>query len=130
MKLKRTSEIDATLRLLRAVVTSKEDALRVLQPVRAELSELSSDPKEDRAQLARYLLMIADVDKAADETLVAQLDPETLYAFLEFASKTAPDVHQAIFKKYFYGDLFAIRLVCAAGLWRGGSGQKPSGTNR
>lgn len=128
-RLSRTSEIDFTLRLLRGVITNKRYAGLILKPLQAELTKLGEDANETRAQRARYLLAISDVQKAADMELVQKLDSPTLYSYLEFAAKEAPTVHKEMFRQYFYGDLFAIRLMAASGLWKASGSNSNKGTN-
>ena len=127
-RLKRTSEIDPTLRLLRGVITNRKYAGLILKPLQNELTTLSADSNEVRAQQARFLLAISNVEQEADPELLQKLDPPTLYSYLEFAAKEAPHVHKEMFRQYFYGDLFAIRLMAAAGLWKA-SGKSNQGTN-
>jgi len=40
------------------------------------------------------------------------------YAFLEFLMRETPEAGVPIFRQYMESDLYALRLMSAAGLWR------------
>lgn len=129
-RVQRTSEMETTLSLLRDVVTTKEEADLVIVPLRDVLQKIVDNEKERRAALASYLLAITAPSSEEASKIVAQdLDDPTRYAYLEFLVRTNPEGHVETFRKYFYDDLFVIRLMSAAGLWRvlGSSNGEKSG---
>lgn len=124
-QLYRTSELERTLELLRDVVTNDEEAQGLVVPLRPILEKIQNSEEGRRAALASYLLAITS--SAANEAEVAaeKLDDPTRYAYLEYLVRTNPEKHVKTFRKYLYDDLFVVRLMSAAGLWRvlGGGGQ-------
>ena len=117
-QLLRTSELERTLEMLRDVVTNPDEAQRLVVPLRPVLQKIQNSEEGRRAALASYLLAITST--AADEAEVAaeKLDDPTRYAYLEYLVRTNPQGHVPTFRKYLYDDLYVVRLMCAAGLWR------------
>lgn len=105
------------LRLLRDVIDPSRD-LKVLEPLREVLVGLASSDEGEVSSMAAYLLLLSAPDNQEYLTLVEnQSNMQTRYVFMEHLIKTRPRQSIAIFRKYFYDDLFALRLMSAAGLW-------------
>lgn len=117
-QLQRTSELDRTLELLRDVVTTGEEAQGLVVPLRGVLEKIQNSEKGTRASLASYLLAISSDDAAASRVAAERLDEATRYAYLEFLVRTNPSDHVQTFRRYLYDDLFVLRLMSGAGLWR------------
>lgn len=117
-QIQRTSEMKKTLELLRDVVTTALDADLLVVPLRDVLEKIASTEKDDRAALASYLLAISTRGEEGEKLAAERLDEATRYAFLEFLVRTRPEESVDTFRKYFFDDMFVIRLVSAAGLWR------------
>jgi hypothetical protein len=115
-QLYRTSEMEGTLALLRDVVTNQEEASNLLAPLQKVLQQIQNSEEGTRASLAAYLLAIASEDKG--QVATEKLDDATRYAYLEYLVRTSPEKHVKTFRKYLYNDLFVLRLMSAAGLWR------------
>ena len=116
-QLQRTSELERTLELLRDVVTNDEEAKALLVPLRSVLEQVQKSEEGKRQSTASYLLAL--ISKGDEAALAAEnLDEPTRYAYLEFLVRTSPNDHLATFRRYLYDDLFVVRLMAAAGLWR------------
>lgn len=115
-QLYRTSELERTLELLRDVVTNPEEAKGLVVPLKPVLAKIQNSEEGRRAALASYLLAITSTDEA--EVAAEKLGPATRYAYLEYLVRTNPEAHVPTFRKYLYDDLFVVRLMCSAGLWR------------
>jgi HEAT repeat protein len=104
-----------TLEFLRGVILSEDqnDVLRHLEP---QLSNLAFGGKEKISALAALLLVKVSDDPKTHAMLAAVEDPTTRYAYLEYLVRTAPRKNVDYFRKNLYGDLYAIRLMSAAGL--------------
>jgi hypothetical protein len=122
----RDSERSAALRLLRNVIT-RADEIRHIAALEDTLKKVADTEKEEQADVARYLLALIarDSGDASDDTeLLAGLDERTLYAYLELLVSTGAEDAQ-VYRKYFYADNFALRLMSAAGLWKVTGGSEP-----
>jgi HEAT repeat protein len=88
----------------------------VLGPLDDQLYELASLEDPEVSALAALLLVrVADDQKSHD--LLAQVEaPEIRYAFLEHLLRSDPKAHIEVFRQNFYSDLYAIRLISAAGM--------------
>jgi hypothetical protein len=114
----RRSKMIPTMELLRDVVTTKEEVDALIKPLRQVLQKVRKEEDGRRAALASYFLAIS-ADSAKEAKLAAEtLDEPTRYSYLEFLVRTNPSEHVETFRKYFYDDMFVIRLISAAGLWR------------
>ena len=109
--------MERTLEMLRDVVTTQEQAKRLVVPLREVLSQIQNSEEGRRASLAAYLLAITSEGTEA-KVAVDKLDDQTLYAYLEYLVRTSPAAHVGTFRRYLYDDLFVLRLMSAAGLWR------------
>lgn len=104
-----------TLELLRDVILTDEQ-VAVLEPLADQLFELASSDDEKVAPLAA-LLLVKVADDAKTRKLLANVDdPHTRYAYLEYLVRTNPKENVEFFRKNFYSDLYAIRLMSAAGM--------------
>ncbi len=131
LSLKRTSEVDLTLKLLTDVIKNKEDAAKILRPLVPLLEAIYTSDNKERTQKARYLVAISSSDKVAKESLLTTLSENMLYGYLEFALINSPKAHKAIFRKYALSDLYSVRLISLAGRIaahspRPGAGSPPS----
>jgi hypothetical protein len=136
IQLKAEERKDIVLALLRDVIDREKDRA-ILEPISEQLNELTKDPKPQRSSTAAYLLLLSDPDNEAyRKSLEETSNVQTRYVFLEHMLRTNPKEGVPIFRRYFYDDLYAMRLISAAGLWRafrgkGGaiaeSGEKPAG---
>lgn len=133
--------VDMTLKLLRDVIIKDEDAV-VLKPLTEALLARSKEapsktenkakqgaPKEadasQRAAMASYLLLRADPQNATYlELLEQQREVHTRYVLLEHMMRHRPAQAVPTFRRYLYDDLYALRLMSAAGLWRAFNQQK------
>ena len=105
------------LRLLRSVLDSDRDAA-VLEALIGPLSELIDEEPEEVAEISAYLLLLARPDDA--DVLASLGEAEgtaTRYALLTHLMTHQPQRHAALFRRYLYDDLFALRLMSAAGLF-------------
>jgi hypothetical protein len=118
LQLRAEESVDVALVLMRDVLT-KDDA-KVLTPLQEELARRASEPgKDERAAIAAYLLLLsAPKDTKYHEMLRARSDLATRYIFLEYLMRKTPRESAATFREFIRDDLFAIRLMSAAGLWR------------
>jgi len=116
--LRRSSEVDSTLEMLRNVITTREQAEDIIAPLRETLQKITTSDKKERATLASYLLALVSSGKEADRLASHDLDEATRYAYLEFLVRSAPAKNVDMFRRFFYDDVFVIRLMSAAGLWR------------
>lgn len=117
-QLYRTSELERTLELLRDVVTNEGEAKGLVVPLRPILEKIQNSEEGRRAALASYLLAITSSAANDAEVAAEKLDDPTRYAYLEYLVRTNPEKHVATFRKYLYDDLYVVRLMSAAGLWR------------
>lgn len=117
-QVQRTSKMLPTLSLLRDVITTEEEVDAVVKPLRDVLQRIRDQEKGRRAALATYFLAISADSPEAAKLAAEDLDEPTRYAYLEFLVRTNPTEHVETFRKYFYDDMFVIRLISAAGLWR------------
>lgn len=119
-RLDRQSEIQPTLRMLRDVLLTREEVGKVISPLSDRLTEVMSSEKGERAALAAYLLAINAETNTDEEiaTLDKKLDESTRYAFLEFQMRERHSTSVKLFRTYINADLYAMRLVSAAGLWK------------
>ena len=111
-----------------ATVTA-DDAAGIIEPLKDRLLELTKGDKSERAAAAAYLLLL---NASGTEELTAVLakseDVHTRYVYLEYLMKQRPAESVDVFRRYFHDDLYALRLMSAAGLWRafkttGGGGE-------
>ncbi len=119
-RLERQSEIQPTLRMLRDVLLTREEVGKVVGPLSDRLTEIMSAEKDERSALAAYLLAI-NAETTSDEEIAAldqKLDESTRYAFLEFQMRERHTKSVKLFRTYINADLYAMRLVSAAGLWK------------
>ena len=111
------------LQLLRDVISpEREDNREILKYLKDTLASLvkSGDTKQDEEMIstAAYLLLLTDAQSAAYQKLVEeQSGIKTRYVFMEQMVQRDPARHIPLFRRYFYDDLFALRLMSAAGLW-------------
>lgn len=124
IQLKAEERKDIVLALLRDVIDREKDRA-ILEPLTEQLSELTKDPKPQRSSAAAYLLLLSNPNnevyrKSLEETSNVQ----TRYVFLEHMLRTNPKEGVPIFRRYFYDDLYAMRLISAAGLWRAFRGKE------
>lgn len=117
-QLQRPSTMVGTLKLLRDVVTTDKEAQALIVPLRDVLKKISTEEKDDRKALASYFLAITAENPKEAARVADALDPSTRYTYLEFLVRTSPDKHVDLFRKYLYDDLYVVRLMSAAGLWR------------
>ncbi len=117
--IQRPGEREVTLRVLRDVILTNNEANHILTPLHPVLEKVVVDGGESAA-LAAYLVAIssAATDEKSLSELDAKFDDETRYAFLEFMVRENPKPYASLFRTYFEADLFSIRLMSAAGLWR------------
>lgn len=105
----------ATLTLLRDVITSQKEA-KVLVPLKDQLYTLANGEDEEIASLASISLVRVSDDPKIGKLLRETDDPATRYAYLEHLLKTAPGENAEFFRKNFYSDKYALRLMSGAGL--------------
>jgi len=127
-QLQRASEVDATLRILRDVIVTQQEANDIIIPIREQLQRIVSEDHE-RSPLAAYLLALTvePLDDKAIAELDRKLDDPTRYAFIEFQVRENHLAYQRLFRVYFNADLYVIRLMSAAGMWRAGEQAKERG---
>lgn len=118
IQLRSDESVDVALPLLRDVLT-RGDA-QVLSPLQEDLAKRASEPgKDERAAIAAYLLLLsAPKDTKYHEMLRARSDLPTRYIFLEHLMRETPREGVPMFREFARDDLFTIRLMSAAGLWR------------
>ncbi len=105
-----------TLELLRDVILTRKDA-KVLEPLSDKLYELAASKDKKVSPLAALLLVKVADDPKTQKLLAKVDDPQTRYAYLEYLVRTAPKKNVKFFRKNFlYSDLYAIRLMSAAGM--------------
>ncbi|QDG50966.1 HEAT repeat domain-containing protein [Persicimonas caeni] len=105
----------ATLELLRDVIVTTEDA-QTLEPLSDQLYKLAKG-KDEKASALAALLLVKVADDQKSRALLAEVDsPEIRYAYLEHLVRTAPKTNVEFFRKNFYADLYALRLMSAAGM--------------
>lgn len=121
----RPSEREITLKVLRDVILTRDEANKILVPMHGALTEITKEPGPNAA-LAAYLIAISS--DPSDEDAIAELDAKfddpTRYAFLEFMVRENPQPFARLFRTYFSSDLYSMRLMSAAGLWRLSAPQK------
>ena len=118
IQLKAEERKDIVLALLRDVIDREKDKA-ILEPLTEQLNALTKDPKPQRSSTAAYLLLLSDPDNEAyRKSLEETSNVQTRYVFLEHMLRTNPKAGVPIFRRYFYDDLYAMRLLSAAGLWR------------
>jgi hypothetical protein len=105
----------ATLELLRDVIVTAEDA-KVLEPLSDQLYKLATSEDDETSSLASLLFVKVADDAKTRELLEKIEDPQTQYAYLEHLVRTAPKKNVDYFRQHFYSDLYAIRLMSAAGM--------------
>ena len=100
------------------MILTREEAKRVLAPLHPALNDVTGDGVQ--TALAAYLIAIStdDYNEQAFIELDKKFDEGTRYAFIEFMVRENPQPYRKVFRTYFEADLFAIRLMSAAGLWR------------
>jgi hypothetical protein len=118
--LQRTSEVDRTLKILRDVIVTQQEANDIIIPIKPELQKIADEGHEERAPLAAYLLALTvePLDDKAIAELDRKFDDPTRYAFIEFQVRENHMDYQRLFRVYFNADLYVIRLMSAAGMWR------------
>lgn len=118
--LQRTSEVDRTLMILRDVIVTQQEANDIIIPIKPELQKIADEGHEERAPLAAYLLALTvePLDDKAIAELDRKFDDPTRYAFIEFQVRENHMDYQRLFRVYFNADLYVIRLMSAAGMWR------------
>jgi HEAT repeat protein len=105
----------ATLEILRDVVGTSDEA-DGLAPLADQLYELATSDDPKAAPLAA-LIFVKVADEAKSRKLLAEVqEPHTQYAYLEHLVRTAPKKNVDYFRQHFYSDLYAIRLMSAAGM--------------
>lgn len=105
-----------TLELLRDVVQS-EAQNKVLQHLQQPLVELASGGQDEENALAALLLLRVKDDAQTRALVAAVEEPATHYAYLEHLVRHAPRENVDYFRENLhFGDLYAIRLMSAAGM--------------
>lgn len=105
----------ATLELLRDVVVTRREA-KTLEPLSDKLFELAKGEDKKVSALALLLLVKVAGDDRSRKLLTQVDDPAIRYAYLEHLVRTAPKQNVEFFRKNFYADLYALRLMSAAGM--------------
>lgn len=122
LQLRAPERRDLVLALLRDVVDRERDR-KILSLISEQLVKIArkSDGdanNEQAAATAAYLLLLSDPDNEDYRALLRERSGvRTRYVFLEHLVRT--DAHDSveIFRRSFYDDLYAMRLMSAAGLW-------------
>jgi predicted RecA/RadA family phage recombinase len=105
----------AALEILRDVIVTHEDA-KGLEPLSDQLYELATAGDEKVSPMAA-LVFVKIADESESRKLLEKVeDPHTRYAYLEHLVRTAPKKNVDYFRQNFYSDLYAIRLMSAAGM--------------
>lgn len=123
--------VEHTLRTMQTLLRTEEE-LAVIYPLREDLEALatvSASTKEQAAQdadaaeqqnriasLAAYLLFRISDEGGLREVIRKNRDPQSRYTYLEYLATTDPLNHTAFFRDHLLDDLFALRLMSAAGL--------------
>lgn len=123
--------VEQTLRTMQTLLRTEEE-LAVILPLKEDLEALATSARtleeaspEERerleqqnriASLAAYLLFRISDEGGFQEVTRNNRDPQTRYAYLEYLATTDPASHTAIFREHLFDDLFALRLMSAAGL--------------
>lgn len=108
---------DIALKLMRDVIVEQGDT-RVLEPLKEILVKLLQE-KGERAATAAYLLLLNDPkNKTYLKNIEDTKDVHTRYVFLEHLVRHQPNSSVKVFRRYFTDDLYALRLLSAAGLLR------------
>lgn len=106
------------LELLRDAVES-EAQTEVLNYLEEPLAKLASGGQKKENALAALLLLRVKDDPKTRQIVAAVENPATHYAYLEYLVRTAPRENVEYFRKNLhYDDLYAIRLMSAAGMLR------------
>lgn len=108
-------EFEATLKLLRDVITDASDA-SVVGPSEEVLLKIIEKGGEPAATAAYLLLLNQPNNSAYLKPLVSSRDMRTQYVFLEHLVRHQPKGSVRVFRRYINGDLYAMRLLSAAGL--------------
>ncbi len=117
-KLKSDADVDRALSLMRDVI-EREDAEGIIGPLKEQLLERTKGEKSERAAAAAYLLLLnASGTQELGEVLEKSEDVHTRYVYLEYLMRERPVDSVPVFRRYFHDDLYALRLMSAAGLWR------------
>jgi len=117
-QLETEDRIDPTLALLRDVIEGPEKAA-VLQGLQEKLLALTQSEKPDRAAAAAYLLLLsAPNEESYHEIMRKTTNVQSRYVYLEHLLRYRPVASKDVFRSFLNADLFALRLVSAAGLWR------------
>ena len=117
-KLRSDADVDRALSLMRDVI-EKDDAAGIIEPLKDRLLELTKGEKSERAAAAAYLLLLnASGTEELTQVLAKSEDVHTRYVYLEYLMKQRPAESVDVFRRYFHDDLYALRLMSAAGLWR------------
>lgn len=98
-------------------LSDSEGQKKVLQRLAPALTKLAAGGQQEENALAALLLLRVK-DDPHTRALVASLEaPATHYAYLEHLVRSAPRENVEYFRENLrYGDLFAIRLMSAAGM--------------
>jgi|GEM_PF-2354667 len=98
-------------------LANSEGQKKVLTQLAPALSKLAASGKEEENALAALLLLRVKDDPQTRALVAALEDPATHYAYLEHLVRSAPRENVEYFRENLrYGDLFAIRLMSAAGM--------------
>ncbi len=116
--LRSDTDVDRALQLMRDVI-EREDAPGILEPLKERLVELTLSDKSERAASAAYLLLLNTKGESDLGALMEKSeDVHTRYVYLEHLMRQRPVESVPVFRRYFHDDLYALRLMSAAGLWR------------
>lgn len=108
--------IETTLALLRRVIRTEEQ-FALLATLAEPLRILAKEENEANAMLASYLLLKMPEAKDLSGLMNRQADMETWYAYLEYLVSNPSKEQLPLLRENLYADLFALRLMSAAGLW-------------
>lgn len=116
-QLKDRGLVPDVLELLRDSIET--DAQRkVLVELQDRLLEIAVGEREETASMAAFLLIQLSDEPKIKQIVEKETDPHTRYAYLEHLVRESPRQHVPFFRKNFYSDLYAIRLMSAAGFLR------------
>ena len=126
--------VEQTLRMMQSILRSDEE-LATIAPLQQRLEHLATgenlpfdtsalpDDEELASQIesisnvAAYLLFRVSEEGAFREVIRQNPDPQTRYAYLEHLTSHDPREHVGVLREYLYDDIYALRLMAAAGLW-------------
>jgi hypothetical protein len=108
--------IEATLVLLRRVIGTEEQ-FAVLETLREPLRTLAEGAQQGNAMLATYLLLKMPGGENISGLIHRAADVETSYAYLEYLVSNPSREQLPLLRENLNADLFALRLMSAAGLW-------------